>query len=154
MKRSEVPVNVSDYLSWKWIFAFSIIIIIFFFQEYVSAQSQDESIISSNYDRCMDQSGGITSNMLDCIGAENKRLDIVLDKTYRDIYQNLLPNSRRVLERDQKAWKEKTRRRCERDPDMAMFDGGSYTTVIYSECFRGQTAARIEWLKERFAGRY
>jgi uncharacterized protein YecT (DUF1311 family) len=147
MKRSEVPVNVSDYLSWKWIFAFSII---FFFQEEMSSQS----IISSNYDRCMDRSGGITSNMLDCIGAENKRLDIDLDKTYRDIYQNLLPNSRRVLERDQKAWKEKTRRRCERDPDMAMFDGGSYTTVIYSECFRGQTAARIEWLKERFAGRY
>jgi uncharacterized protein YecT (DUF1311 family) len=147
MKRSEVPVNVSDYLSWKWIFAFSII---FFFQEEMSAQS----IISSNYDRCMDRSGGITSNMLDCIGAENKRLDIALDKTYRDIYQNLLPNSRRVLERDQKAWKEKTRRRCERDPDMAMFDGGSYTTVIYSECFRGQTAARIEWLKARFAGRY
>lgn len=143
--------SMSDYISWKWIFAFSIF---FFSQEGTRAQLRDKSVISADYEQCIDRSGGITSNILNCLGVENKRLDVVLNKTYLDIYHSLPKNNGNSLEREQKAWNKKTRRRCEQDPYMAMFEGGSYTTIIYSECFLEQRVARIEWLKARRAERY
>ena len=39
----------------------------------------DEVEFSKQYNNCMDNSGGVTVEMLDCIGAETKRQDIRLN---------------------------------------------------------------------------
>ncbi len=42
----------------------------------------DEVEFSKQYDNCMENSGGITIEMLDCIGAETRRQDIKLNSKH------------------------------------------------------------------------
>lgn len=41
--------------------------------------------LSKQFSSCMDKSGGVTADMLDCIGSETKRQDTRLNKTYKEV---------------------------------------------------------------------
>ncbi len=41
-----------------------------------------KDLLSSRFDSCMDRSGGVTSEMIDCIGAETERQDAALNRNY------------------------------------------------------------------------
>ena len=46
------------------------------------AQAADDDY-STTYSTCMDESGGVTMNMLDCMGSETEQQDARLNQNYR-----------------------------------------------------------------------
>ena len=51
----------------------------------------DDVGLSKQFSACMDKSGGVTVDMLDCIGAETKRQDARLNKAYKEVMHQLSP---------------------------------------------------------------
>jgi uncharacterized protein YecT (DUF1311 family) len=66
--------------------------------------SPQDDIVSQEYDRCIDASEGITSNVLDCGGEELDRLDVILNQTYRALMQKLPPTRQRQLRDSERKW--------------------------------------------------
>jgi uncharacterized protein YecT (DUF1311 family) len=48
-------------------------------------RAADDADKSKDYLACMDNAGGVTSEMLDCIGAEMKRQDAQLNENYKTL---------------------------------------------------------------------
>lgn len=104
----------------------------------------------SDYDRCIDKSGGITSNMMDCNGLEQQRLDALLDEAYRKAMATLPPDEKKQLAISQIKWDEKIDISCQNDPSVKEFEGGSYAGVIYSICIQEETESRILELEYKY----
>ncbi len=60
--------------------------------------------LSKQYSTCMDKAGGITANMLDCIGAETQRQDARLNRAYKDVMAQLSAARKKQLQEAQRAW--------------------------------------------------
>jgi len=108
----------------------------------------DDVGLSKPFSACMDHSGGVTAEMLDCIGAETKRQDARLNRAYKEAMLQL-PLARKNQLRDaQRAWIKYRDANCDFYADP---DGGTLATVSSSDCFLSATASRakeIEGFKE------
>lgn len=60
--------------------------------------SADDVGLTKQFSACMDKSGGVTVNMLDCIGEETKRQDTRLNKAYKEVTTQLSPARKRQLQ--------------------------------------------------------
>jgi len=105
--------------------------------------------LSQTFSTCMDQGGGNTAAMIDCIGAETERQDVRLNKAYKDIIGGLSPERRKQLQEAQRIWLKYRKANCDfyYDPD-----GGSIARVSANECFMSATADRakeLEGLKQQ-----
>jgi len=60
--------------------------------------------LSKQYSTCMDKAGGITANMLGCIGAETQRQDARLNRAYKDVMAQLSAARKKQLQEAQRAW--------------------------------------------------
>jgi uncharacterized protein YecT (DUF1311 family) len=47
--------------------------------------------LTKQFSSCMDQSNGVTINMIECIDAETKRQDARLNKAYKNVMDQLSP---------------------------------------------------------------
>ena len=63
-----------------------------------------ETKYSSYFNKCMDESEGITSNMLDCIGIETQYQDDRLNQVYKKLQQRLSQGEKLKLRDEQRAW--------------------------------------------------
>lgn len=104
----------------------------------------------SDYDRCIDEAGGITSNLMECNGLEQERMDALLDEAYRKALATLPPDGKKQLTISQIRWDEKSDIACQNDPGVKEFEGGSYASVIYSICIHGETESRILELEYKY----
>jgi uncharacterized protein YecT (DUF1311 family) len=102
----------------------------------------DDSL-SQLFSTCMDQGGGNTAAMIDCIGAETERQDVRLNKAYKDIISGLSPERQKQLQEAQRLWLKYRKANCDfyYDPD-----GGTIARVSANECFMSATAARAKEL--------
>ena len=103
--------------------------------------SGNEPALSSTYNTCMDGAGGVTSNMLDCIGAETKTQDIRLNKAYKDVAAKLKAPRKKSLQEAQRSWLKFRDANCGFYADP---DGGTIASVISSDCFMTTTASRAK----------
>jgi uncharacterized protein YecT (DUF1311 family) len=103
-----------------------------------------EPTLTPKYDTCMDSSGGVTSEMLDCIGAETERQDTALNANFKKAMQ-ATPKSRQTKLRDaQRNWIKF------RDADCDFYnnpDGGTMAAVDSASCVMTTTAERAESLR-------
>ena len=62
-----------------------------------SAQAfgQDGDLLSAEYSKCIEQSGGTDPGMLDCMGAEAERQDKRLNDVYKKLMNELNLNGRK-----------------------------------------------------------
>ncbi len=104
----------------------------------------DEVELSQQFSSCMDRSGGVTVEMLDCIGAETKRQDILLNQAYRDVMASLTPERKKQLQEAQRAWIRYRDANCDFYADP---DGGTMATVSSNDCFMSTTASRAKELE-------
>lgn len=106
----------------------------------------DDAGISKQFSVCMDKSGSVDMNMVDCIGAETKRQDIRLNKAYKEIMAQLEPARKKELQDVQRVWIKFRDGNCNfRD------DGGTLGRVLSNSCFMNATASRateLEGFKE------
>ena len=113
----------------------------------VSAQGDKDLGLSRDYDVCMDKSGGVTANMLNCIAAETKRQDARLNKIYKEVMAAQMDDAgkKRLLEA-QRAWIKF------RDTDVAFYsdpNGGTAATLAGDDRYLMMTARRAAEL-DRF----
>jgi uncharacterized protein YecT (DUF1311 family) len=95
--------------------------------------------LSKQFSTCMDKSGGITAEMLNCIGAETKRQDARLNKAYKEVMAHLSPERKKQLLAAQRAWI------TFRDANSSFYadpEGGTMATVNASDNFMSATASR------------
>ena len=98
-----------------------------------SAQTfgQEKDLLSAEYSKCIEQSGGTDPGMLDCMGAEAKRQDKRLNDVYKKLMSELKPERKRQLQEAQRIWIKYIEANCDfyLDPD-----GGTAARLAASEC--------------------
>lgn len=76
----------------------------FFLASVLVFSAQAESLYSKTYEHCIDKSEGVTSNILDCTGAEYNRLDKALNAAYKKLMKSLDKGDQERLRQAQRAW--------------------------------------------------
>ena len=98
-----------------------------------SAQAfgQDKDLLTAEYSKCVEQSGGTDPGMLDCMGAEAERQDKRLNDAYKKLMNELKPERRKELQEAQRLWIKYTEANCNfyLDPN-----GGTAAKLAASEC--------------------
>lgn len=101
---------------------------------------------SATYNNCMgagDAADGVTSAMLDCIGAEISVQDHLLNASYQSVMAKLTDQpSKDKLRSDERRWIKARDAKCtaEAEPE----EGGSLATVIYNNCILDATIDRSQ----------
>ena len=104
---------------------------------------------SETYTACMDESGGVTVNMLNCMGSETEQQDARLNQNYKAAIQALTPAQQTLLRDAQRLWIKF------RDADCALLGsltGGTIDSVNSASCFLDMTQKRADdlaWLAEQ-----
>lgn len=109
-----------------------------------SASAADAEL-NPEFSICMDQSGGGTMSMIDCMGQESERQDVRLNRVYKTL-MDTLPATRKTALRDaQRAWLKYREANCDfyYDPD-----GGSMARLQVNDCFMTETAKRAKELED------
>jgi uncharacterized protein YecT (DUF1311 family) len=98
---------------------------------------------SNEYNTCMDKSGGVTANMLDCTGAENDKKDKELNQIYHQIMKEADLTHKKQTREAQRAWLKFRDANCAEDPES-----GTIAEVNSADCYLDMTTHRIEELKQ------
>ncbi|MGZ8221225.1 MAG: lysozyme inhibitor LprI family protein [Methylobacter sp.] len=100
--------------------------------------------LSQTFSTCMDQAGGVTSSMVECMNAETERQDVRLNKAYKDIMVGLSAGRKKQLQEAQRLWIKYRKANCDfyYDPD-----GGSIARINANDCFLSATALRAKELE-------
>lgn len=96
---------------------------------------------STTYSACMDESGGVTMNMLDCMGSETEQQDARLNQNYKAAMQALTPAQQTQLRDAQRLWIKF------RDADCSLLGsltGGSIDRINSASCFLDMTKQRAD----------
>jgi uncharacterized protein YecT (DUF1311 family) len=104
----------------------------------------DDVDLTKEFSACMDQSGGVTSAMLSCMGAETKRQDARLNKAYKDVMAQLSPARKTSLQEVQRLWIKYRDANCHFYADP---EGGTAASVNAASCVMTATAARSKELE-------
>lgn len=100
--------------------------------------------LSQTFSSCIDQAGGVTPSMVECMNAETERQDVRLNKAYKDVMAGLSAERKKRLQETQRLWIKYRKANCEfyYDPD-----GGSIARISANDCFLSATAARAKELE-------
>ncbi|HMT42695.1 MAG TPA: lysozyme inhibitor LprI family protein [Sphingorhabdus sp.] len=108
-------------------------------------QTQIEKRYSRDYAQCMDASGGVTADMMDCLGTEIDRQDARLNQAYVMVMRPLPKPRKDKLRGLQRAWIKQRDAKCARA--SAEEGGGSLSSIIYSSCILDETIGRTIFLE-------
>ncbi len=106
--------------------------------------------LSRQYSNCMDRSGGVTVNMLDCIAAEQIAKIARLNNAYKQTMASLNANRKKQLQEVQRLWIRYRDANCDFYADP---NGGTIATVNSNSCYMEATSARateLENLREEY----
>ena len=138
---SSVVSNLGKAMQLKFMALLLIALLVF-----ASAQTfgQEKDLLSAEYSKCIEQSGGTDPGMLDCMGAEAERQDKRLNDVYKKLMNELKPERKRQLQEAQRLWIKYIEANCDfyLDPD-----GGTAARLAASECPVLAKAARAKELE-------
>ena len=100
---------------------------------------------NSQLDACMDKAGGVTVNMLNCIGAETQRQDKKLNTMYQNVMKLLSNENKERLKKAQQAWIKYRDANCSFYADP---DGGTLASITGSSCVMDMTTQRAKELED------
>ena len=103
----------------------------------------DASAADRQFDSCMDRAGGITSEMLRCIGEVQGRADARLSTTLSKASSSIAPARRVPLHEAQEAWLAYRQTHCD---FLADPEGGTSVALISSDCWLSLTEERVAFL--------
>jgi uncharacterized protein YecT (DUF1311 family) len=109
----------------------------------LSASAQDAQF-TKQFSNCIKKSGGVTSEMLNCIAAETKIQDARLNSNYKQVMGSLSPARKKQLLAAQRLWIQYRDANCGFYADP---DGGTSAAVRASDCFLRTTASRAQELQ-------
>jgi len=98
---------------------------------------------SATYTSCMNASGGVTMNMLDCMGGETEQQDSRLNQNYKATMQTLAPAQQTQLRDAQRLWIKFRDAECAR---LGSLTGGSIDRINSASCVLDMTKQRANGL--------
>lgn len=104
----------------------------------------NEELYTSRFSACMDRSGGVTIEMLDCIAEELTTQDARLNEAYKTLRSQMSSERKKALQAAQRLWIQY------RDANCAFYydpEGGSLHRVMANECMLQETAQRAKELE-------
>ena len=110
----------------------------------VSMACSAQTTYTGGYAACMDQSNGITSNMLDCIGEELEKQDARLNSAYRTLTSQLNAERKQQLVAAQRLWIQYRDANCQFYADP---EGGTLATLSANQCVLDETSQRASELE-------
>lgn len=108
-------------------------------------EPRQEESYSPAYKTCMDKSGGVTADMLDCGNKEYSKLDAALNAAYRDANKDLSLEQRNLLRDTQRSWLAYRDSSCSFMSRLG--DRGTMASLTDQSCLMSVTAERTRWLK-------
>ena len=96
--------------------------------------------LSKQFSTCIDNSGGVTVEMLNCSAAEIELQDARLNKAYKEVMAQLSESRKKELRDAQRAWIKYRDANCKFHADAE--GGGSVVGLNSSDCFMSATASR------------
>lgn len=118
------------------------LILLFIFPQTVFADFE----YSSYFTQCMDESGGVTSEMMDCIGVETQYQDDRLNRAYKKLQQKLSQNEKIKLRDEQRAWIKSRDRKVNKIYDS---EGGTMAGLNGSSLYLELTSKQADKLEHR-----
>ena len=114
------------------------------FVTHAQAQQSQNDGLSRQFTTCMDRSGGVTMDIIECISAEAQRQDDQLNQAYQALRADLSPERKKQLLEAQRAWIKFRDTNCDfyYDPD-----GGTLARVMANDCVMQMTAKRARELE-------
>ncbi len=112
-----------------------------------SVVAADEDLYTGRYGNCMDQSGGVTVNMLNCIGEELASQDARLNGAYKKLRSQLTPTRKQALLTAQRLWIQYRDANCNFYADP---EGGTLANLLANECVLRETAERAKELEDLY----
>jgi uncharacterized protein YecT (DUF1311 family) len=111
----------------------------------MSAAVAADPEFSKEFSTCIDKSGGVTPEMIDCISGETKRQDALLNENYRKLMASVSAGRKQALQEAERAWIKFRDTNCDfyYDPD-----GGSAARIEASDCLLRMTADRAKELAQ------
>lgn len=111
------------------------------------AIAETDTHLSSDYNKCIDRSGGSDSAMLECNSEEWKRQDARLNSAYKKAISSLSPEKRKELQEIQRLWLKYTEAKCN-----FFFDNheltGTLDRLVAATCSTTERAARVNELED------
>ncbi len=110
-----------------------------------SVHAADEDLFTGRFEACIEQSGGVTVEMLNCIGEETRTQDARLNGAYKALRSQLTPARKQELLAAQRIWIQY------RDANCSFYagpDGGTSATVAANYCVLQETAERAKELED------
>ena len=104
----------------------------------------NDELYTARFAACMDQAGGVTVEMLDCIGEELNTQDARLNGAYQKLMSQLSAERKTALQGAQRLWIQYRDANCDfyNDPD-----GGTLDRVFANDCLLRETAQRAKELE-------
>ncbi|WP_299233016.1 lysozyme inhibitor LprI family protein [uncultured Halomonas sp.] len=109
----------------------------------ISPMTPAEDLYTGRYSNCMDASGGVTVNMMNCIGEEIKTQDARLNGAYQKLRNNISGERRQELLDAQRLWIQYRDANCQ----FYATAGGTLAMVASNECVLRETAQRAQELE-------
>ena len=106
---------------------------------------QVEAFQSPAFKRCVDRSGGVTSNMRDCSEAEGKRVDGLLNTEYRLALRRLSRPQQVKLRALERTWIKNRYAHC--SEAAKSHEGGTIWLLIMDDCGLTEDIRRTLWLR-------
>lgn len=99
---------------------------------------------SPAYNKCMDASGGVTVNMLDCMAAEIKQQDVRLNKAYKAAMTAIEDDKTGQLQNVQRMWIKYRDTNC---GFVGSLTGGTIDRINAGACVLEMTRTRAQELE-------
>jgi uncharacterized protein YecT (DUF1311 family) len=125
-----------------WTRKVMVIGVTFFLSTLPIAEADTE--MTQEYSTCLEQSNGVTVEMINCILAETIRQDARLNENYKRLISKLATERKNVLIEAQRAWIKFRDANCGFYADP---EGGSAARLVANECILNATAQRAKELR-------
>lgn len=107
-----------------------------------------ETRLSSDFDKCISASGGVTTVMRDCAAQEYVRIDRKLNTAWRATMSRMPDDEARFrLRQLQREWIKTRWVECDEQVARSGMAGGAGGLLIHDTCKLGVIARRISWLE-------
>ncbi|MNV50491.1 hypothetical protein D3C71_1425050 [compost metagenome] len=103
-----------------------------------------DDLYTSEYSSCIDDSGGVTVEILNCIAAEFGVQDARLNGAYKRLGSTLTPSRKTQLTSAQRLWVQYRDANCDFYADP---EGGTLAGIASNDCVLRETAERAKELE-------
>ncbi|MFN7089004.1 MAG: lysozyme inhibitor LprI family protein [Allorhizobium sp.] len=103
----------------------------------------------SRYEACMESSGGVTADMLNCTLAATDEVQAEIDLALKEANLDLAEEQSAALGEAHSDWTRFRKSTCEFEAGLA--GDGSFTSVALADCWLRLTQERLQWLRSHAA---